>query len=196
MKRISKTVFLAIALLIGAQALALETIKLNPPNLERGFPVMKALSLRKTDRVFSPKELSLEDLSDLLWAAYGINRPDSGKRTAPSAHNAQDIDVYVCRKDGVYIYDAKENALLPVSDGDFRPLKTAPVFLIMVAKADSPYAKYNAAVISQNINIFCAGVGLATNTRASMDKPTLAKALKLNAEQQPLLNNPVGYLKE
>ncbi len=98
----------------------LKPIKLNPPNKKRGLPLMEALAVKASVTEWSDKELSLEDLSDLLWAANGINRPDSGKRTASSAQNAQDVDIYVFMKDGVYLYDAKAQELIPVIAGDFR----------------------------------------------------------------------------
>jgi nitroreductase len=98
---------------------ALQVIKLNEPNKTRGLPVMEALSVRASVREWSERELGLQDLSDLLWAANGINRPDK-RRTAASAMNAQDVDIYVFRKDGVYVYDAGNHALVPVVEGDQR----------------------------------------------------------------------------
>jgi nitroreductase len=103
-----------------AQAPELETIKLNEPNKKRGLPIMEAFSVRASIREWSERELSAQDLSDLLWAANGINRPDIKKKTAPSAMNAQDVDIYVFRKDGVYLYDASVHSLVPVIAGDQR----------------------------------------------------------------------------
>lgn len=123
---------LAPALTWGA-AQDLKTIKLNEPNKTRGLPVMEAFSLRASVREWSDKDLSLQDLSDLLWAANGINRPD-GRRTAPSAMNAQDVDIYVFMKDGAYKYDAAAHALVPVSPGDHRDA-------IMMARPGGPGAK-------------------------------------------------------
>jgi hypothetical protein len=97
----------------------LKKIQLNNPDKNRGSSVMKALSDRRSDRAYADKALSLQDLSDLLWAANGINRPD-GKRTAPSALNKQDIDIYVIMKEGAYLYDAKSNSLQPIAKGDHR----------------------------------------------------------------------------
>jgi hypothetical protein len=111
---------LLLPLLIWAQAQEPKTIKLNEPNKKRGLPVMEVLSVRASAREWSDQELSLQDLSDLLWAANGINRPESGKRTASSAMNAQDVDIYVFRKDGAYLYDASRHALNLVVAGDFR----------------------------------------------------------------------------
>lgn len=110
-------------------------IVLNAPNRERGLPVMKALDVRASVREWSSEKLSIQDLSDLLWAANGINRPSEGKRTAPSAQNAQDISIYVFMEEGAYLYDAVKSLLVPVAAGDHRDLagKTdAPVTLVLV----------------------------------------------------------------
>ena len=139
MRKIS---FLLTALLFISvmSAQDLKVIKLNAPDKTRGTAVMKAFSDRHSDREFASKELSAQDLSDLLWAANGINRTD-GKRTAPSALNKQDIDVYVIMKDGAYLYDAKAHALNPIAKGDHRGavgagqdfVKEAPVSLVLVS---------------------------------------------------------------
>lgn len=194
-------------------AQGLQAIKLNSPDKNRGTAVMKALSDRHSDREFSPKAIELQDLSDLLWAANGVNRAD-GKRTAPSAMNRQEIDVYAVRADGAYLYDAQSHTLKPVAEGDHRAavagqqdfVKTAPLCLVMVINLDklgdaaNEQTKLMGAVdagnVSQNINLFCAGVGLSTVPRASMDKAELKKVLKLGDNQLPLMNNPVGYPKK
>ena len=110
---------LIVTVLSWAPAQELNSIKLNEPNKKRGIPVMEALSLRASVREWSEKDLSLQDLSDLLWAADGINRADK-RRTAPSATNAQDVDIYVFMKNGVYLYDAANSELKPVLAGDHR----------------------------------------------------------------------------
>ncbi len=97
-----------------------KTSKLNEPNKKSGLPVMEALAVRASATDWSEKDLSLQELSDLLWAANGINRPDSGKKTAPSAMNAQDVDIYVFMKDGVYLYEAKSHSLAQVASSDLR----------------------------------------------------------------------------
>ena len=171
---------------------AIETIRLNAPDKQRGESVMQALAKRQSTRTFSDKQLSLQDLSDLLWAANGINRPESGKRTAPSAMNKQDVKIYVCTEKGNYYYDAKSHTLLPISEGDVRPLK-APVCLILVTDTDDTWAALDAGIVSQNISIFCAGTGMATVPRGSMDKEQLRQALKLKDAQCLMLNHPVGY---
>jgi nitroreductase len=112
-------ILLVVPALTWGQAPDLKTIKLNEPSRERGLPFMKALSVRASVREWPDKDIGLQDLSDLLWAANGINRPD-GKKTASSAMNAQDVDIYAFMKDGVYLYDAAAQALVPVLAGDHR----------------------------------------------------------------------------
>ena len=126
---------------LSVSAQDLSAIRLNSPSADRGKTIMATLHERHSDRVFDTKELSLQDLSDLLWAANGVNRPGEKKRTAPSAMNRQEIDLYVFNKDGVYKYDAFSNTLQPVASGDHRQLiagaqdfvLSAPVSLLMVA---------------------------------------------------------------
>ena len=203
---------IACLMAVNLHAQGLQAIKLNPPDKTRGSVLMKAFADRHSDREFNPKELGLQDLSDLLWAANGVNRQD-GKRTAPSAMNRQEIDVYVIRADGAYLYDAPAHTLQPVAEGDYRPavagrqdfVKTAPVCLVMVIdleKLGDPSVEQtrlmgavDAGIVSQNVNLFCAGVGLSTVPRASMEQDELRKALKLKDTQLPIMNNPVGYPK-
>jgi SagB-type dehydrogenase family enzyme len=205
-----------------AQAQELQTIKLNEPNKKRGLPMMEALSVRASVRDWSPQEVALQDLSDLLWAANGINRPDSKKRTASSAQNAQDVDIYVFLEDGVYLYDAAGQALVPVAAGDHRqevvappagppgakpgtPPTPAPVLIVLVSdvsrfRGGTPELKkewgaIDTGIVSQNIALFCAATGLATRPRASMDRDKIRTLLKLKDTQFPMLNHPVGHSK-
>jgi SagB-type dehydrogenase family enzyme len=191
----------------------LKVIKLDAPDKAGGVPVMKVFNSRKSDREFAPGKLKAKDLSNLLWAANGVNRTD-GKRTAPSAVNAQDVDVYVILEEGAYLYDAKAHALNPVAVGDYRGavaggqdfVKTAPLCLVLVSdltrlsKTPDESTRLTGAVdvgiVSQNINLACAGLGLATVPRGSMDKAALQKALKLKDTHLILINNPVGYPKK
>ncbi len=191
-----------------------KAIVLNQPDKTRGLPYMEAMSLRASVREFDATALKLQDLSDLLWAANGINRPDEGKRTAPSAMNAQDIDIYVLMESGIYLYDPKEHLLEPVVDGDHRMLVAgrqvevaeAPVICLLVsdisrfrAGEDSlklVWAAMDAGIVSQNINIFCAATGLTTRPRATMDQEKLREILELKDSQHLMLNNPVSYRKE
>lgn len=196
-----------------SQAQEIQPIKLLPPQTEGGKPLMEVLKARKSSRDFSPKELPLQVLSNLLWAANGINRPDSGKRTAPSAMDMQEIDIYVAKTDGLYLYDPKKNILIPVLAGDIRALTgkqpfvaDAPVNLILVAdvakmssvsESDMPYyAAADAAFVSENIYLYCASEGLATVVREWIEKPALAQAMNLRPEQQVIFAQTVGYPKE
>ena len=193
---LSVCVFLS-SLITGCSQ-TLEPIALSAPDMTRQATLMQAFAQRQSTREFSPKMLSKQDLSDLLWAANGINRPESGKRTAPSAMNRQDIEIYVCLEKGAYFFDHKENALLPVTDRDIRTMKEAPVCLILVAKGtgDQTWGAVDAGIVSQNISLFCAGAGLATVPRGSMDTGGIIRALRLSGDRTPLLNHPVGYFRK
>jgi len=171
---------------------------------------MQALGLRATSRAFAPDPIPAQTLANLLWAAWGINRPADGKRTAPSARNWQEIDLMVVRADGTFLYDAAANRLLPVAAGDHRALtgvqsfvKDAPLTLLLVAdtsrmkgtEKDPEQRQWiwaDAGFISQNIYLFCASEGLATGVRALVDRPALAKALGLKDHQVILLAQCVG----
>jgi len=191
----------------------LQTIDLPKPQTDGGKPLMQALKERSSLREFSPEKLSPQMLSNLLWAAFGINRPDSGRRTAPTASNRQEIDIYVAMAEGLYLYDAKAHQLQPVLAEDLRALtgtqpfvRDAPVNLIFVAdfskmgkSSDENKVFYSAAdtgFISQNVYLFCASEGLATVVRGSVDKPGLAAAMKLRPEQRVILAQTVGYPKK
>ena len=195
-------IFASLLLVVTMYAQDLKAIKLSSPDKNRGSSIMKALSDRHSDREYAAKELSLQDLSDLLWAANGINRPDK-----------QDIDIYVIMKEGAYLYDAKANSLQPIAKGDHRAavagsqdfVKSAPVSLVLVSDlsrfgniADHTklMAAVDAGIVCQNINIFCAATGLATVPRATMDQAALKRILKLTDSQLPIMNNPVGYPRE
>lgn len=212
-----KIVVLSISLIFmsgASSAQKLESVKLKPPRLDRGLTVMRALEARASAQEFGGRKLSLQDLSDLLWAANGVNRPHSGKRTAPSAMNAQDIDVYLLLEEGAYRYDAPGHQLEPVAKGDFRPLAAgrqdkfagAPAVCLLVSDVsrfrhgdDSlkmVWAAEDAGIVSQNIALFCAGAGLATRPRASMEADKLRRALNLAPTQHPMLNCPVSYLEK
>jgi nitroreductase len=197
---------------LNSAAQDLKPVKLPPPQTDGGRPLMQVLKDRKSTREFGPGTLSPQTLSNLLWAAFGINRPD-GRRTSPSAMNWQEMSIYVATPEGVYIYDAKDNALNPVLGGDFRAatgtqayVKDAAVNLVYVSDlsktgdAASPEAEmYTAAdvgFIAQNVYLYCASEGLATVVRASIDKPALAKTLNLQPLQKIILAQSVGYPKK
>jgi SagB-type dehydrogenase family enzyme len=216
MKSFSAGRMLSIVLLIGAAlALAQEPKLLNlpKPRTEGGRPLMEVLKDRKSSRAFSSKELPPQVLSNLLWAAFGVNRPESGKRTAPSAVNWQEIDIYVAIADGLYLFDAKGHALKLVIPEDIRALtgtqafvREAPVDLVFVADfskmgraGDADKVFYSAAdtgFISQNVYLYCASEGLATVVRGLVDRQTLAKKMGLRPDQKIILAQTVGYPKK
>ncbi len=173
-----------------------QTIKLFAPSQTGGKTVIEALWERKSTREFSPEKLTPQELADLLWAANGVNRPKEGKRTAPSAMNKQDVEVYVCFPDGCYRYDAPSHTLIQTSTVDARPLKTAPLCLVLVSDKDFKYAAMDVGIVSQNISLYCAAFNLATVARGSMDAGELAKALNLPEGRVPYLNHPVGHIKK
>jgi nitroreductase len=185
-------------------------ILLLSPRLDLPAPLMKALKDRRSSRDFAETPLDLRLLSDLLWAADGVNRADSGKRTAPTAMNRQDLEVYAATADGLYLYDAKAHALAPVSSEDLRALTghqgfagKAPLDLVYVSDlGDVPgtdreakllMAGAHAGFVSQNVYLFCAAAGLATVVRAYIDKPKLAAAMKLGADHVIVLAQTVGF---
>jgi nitroreductase len=195
--------------IVSAQAQ--RPIELKPPMASNSF--LQLLAKRSSSREFSPEPLPVNILAGLLWAAFGINRPESGKRTAPSAVNRQEIDIYVAAANGLYLYDAKSSALKPILADDLKALtgrqayvKEAPLGLIYV----SDYAKfergteeeklfYSAAdtgFISENVYLYCASEGLATVVHMVSDKPVLAKAMKLRPEQKIVLAQSIGYPKK
>jgi SagB-type dehydrogenase family enzyme len=203
----------AVAVVVAQEtkAPAAKAVPLPKPVTEGGKPLMEVLKSRQSARAFSPKKLPDQVLSNLLWAACGVNRPD-GKRTAPSAMNWQEVDVYVATADGLWLFDPKEHALKPVVAQDVRALtgtqdfvKDAPLNLVYVAdfsrmsrvpEADKQrWAAADTGFISQNVYLFCASEGLATVVRGMIDKPALAKAMNLRPEQQIILAQTVGYPK-
>jgi len=196
-----------------ASAQDLGSIRLLEPQMEGGRPLMQVLKDRKSSRAFSTEQLPVQVLSNMLWAAFGINRPDSGKRTAPSARNWQEIDIYVATADGLYLHEAKGHMLRRVLAEDIRGLTgrqpfvgEVPVNLIYVADfsrmggaTDEDKVLYSAAAtgfISQNVYLYCASEGLATVVRGLVDRSALAKAMKLRSDQKVILAQSVGYPKK
>jgi hypothetical protein len=186
-----------------------KTLELPRPRREGGMPLFGALNLRHSTREYAERGVSRQTLSDLLWAAFGINRP-SGDRTAPYWRHVMVIDVYVAMADGVWIYEPKAHALLPHLPDDIRAqtglqdfVGTAPLNLVYVAHGErmtdiSPddrrlYSAVDAAFIGQNVYLFCASEGLATVFRGAVDYAKLARALKLPDEQFVTFAQTVGY---
>jgi len=215
-----KKIFLSLAIVCcfvcSSIAQELSQIKLLPPDLKGGKLLMQSLKERKTSRSFSTRKLPVEVLSNLMWAACGINRPDIGKRTAPSARNWQEIDVYVAMEEGLYVYEVKSHSLKPVLKSDLRRDTTAflqpsrssvagaPLQLIYVADYSKMsfdtndedkkiYSSADTGFIAQNVYLYCASEGLATVVRAMVDKDALSKAMKLRDKQKIILVQAVGY---
>lgn len=200
------TLMLSVAL----NAQELSSIKLNTPDLNRGAGIMKAFANRKSVNEYSNKMLSLDDLSDLLWAANGINRPEEGKRTAASALDKQDVMIYTFTTEGVHLYDAKKHELMPIVKGDHRKLfgerGMAPLIVLLVTdiakfgERGTPdtakeWGAIDIGLVSQNIALFCSGNDIDTRPRASMDREAIKRLLGLTNSQLPMLNHAVGYAK-
>jgi SagB-type dehydrogenase family enzyme len=190
-------------------AQVLETVKLPEVQKTGGMSLMEALQNRESQREYSNKDLSLQQMSNLLWAAYGINRAN-GYRTAPSARTVHEYDIYIIKPEGWYVYDAKEHAMLKMGNEDLREfagtqdfVKTAPVNLVFVANMDKMasfneemqkfYSAADVGYISQNVYLWCASEGLATIVRGQIDKPKAKEVLKLKPNQQVILAQTVGY---
>lgn len=216
MKIISKQcAVIAVTLMVAGACYAdeLQPVQLLAPDTTGGKPLMQVLKERKSTRQYDSRDLPVQALSDLLWAACGVSRPATGYRTAPTARNMQEIDVYVAMAKGLYLYDAGAHMLVPVLAGDMRAVtgeqpfvKDAPVNLIFVADlakmkgmdaaAMDLYAATDTGYISENVYLYCASAGLGTVVRGWVNKPALAKAMKLRPDQRIILAQTVGYVKE
>jgi nitroreductase len=185
-------------------SLLAQSIELPAPQKTGGMPLMEALSKRATSRKFDSRELTPQQLANLLWAGFGVSRPD-GRRTAPSASNAQENDIYVLLRQGAYVYDAAQHRLQPVIAEDLRPLarSEAPVTLLYVAdlakrtsgsiESKKSVACIDSGFISENVYLFYASEGLATGYRGGFDRAALAAKLNLRPDQEIIAVQPVGY---
>jgi SagB-type dehydrogenase family enzyme len=190
-----------------ANARAAQSIPLPPPQLDDPATLMQALKARRSTRAFAQRPLPAQVLSNLLWATLGVNRPETGGRTAPSAHNRQEIDVYVALAEGAYLYDAKAHALSLTVAEDLRAQTgmqdfagSAPVNLVYVADLGKVgaaggefYAATDTGFVSQNAYLYCAAAGLATVVRGWVDRDALGRSLKLRRDQRVMLAQTVGY---
>jgi SagB-type dehydrogenase family enzyme len=191
--------------------LAAQDIKLPDPQRSGGMPLMDALNKRQSTREFSERDIDKQTLSNLLWAGWGFNR-ETGKRTAPSSQNLQEMDIYVVRHDGFYLYDAKNQSLIKLGEDDLRGatgtqnfVGGAPLNLVFVADLDKakaknledvPTASYaNTGFIAQNIYLYCASAGLAAVVRGSFPSE-LGNKLKLMEHQRIILCQTIGWPKE
>lgn len=201
-----------IAVFCSIVAQDMKSIQLPAPEKSGGMPLMEALSSRASSRTFSEKELSLQDLSNLLWAAWGISRPENGRRTAPSANNRQDIEIYAALPSGVYLYDAQSHSLVLHMEKDIRDktgrqefVGKAPLNLIYVSDYNKLsgndeqkifYSANHTGYISQNVYLYCASAGLNTVVRALVDRDMLKAELGLPENKYITLCQTVGYPSE
>lgn len=189
-----------------------DIIVLNAPVTNRGLTVMSALSHRASVVEFDTTSISHQDMSDLLWAANGINRPETGKRTASSAMNAQDIDVFIFNETGVYLYNAQGHILELVAKGDNRVVFSGdeagtnpPIICLLVSDMSRfgtgdnlqklEWAAIDAGIVAQNILLFCTSIDMTGRPRSGMNRKLIKELLGLNDSQLPLLNIPVSYKK-
>ena len=192
-----------------ARAAEPQSVVLPPPRTEGGLPLMQALARRRSGRAYADRTLRPQTLSDLLWAAFGVNRPDGG-RTAPSWHGLMVTDLYVAAADGTWLYDPKRHRLLARGSADLRShtgtqdfAGRAALNLVYVAHGERmteldpaerrAMAAADAGVIGQNVYLFCASEGLATVLRAAVDGTALARRLALPASQFVTFAQSVGY---
>ncbi len=198
---------------VSISAEELSPVKLPAPSINMNYSLEKAFRERRSNRSFSDKEISLQDLSNILWCANGINRPESGGRTYPSAMNKQDIEIYVFLENGAYYYDYKKNILQPVSAGDFRArlgsqayVATAPLNLIYVSdisklsfERDKDMKLLTAGIdaghCSQNVYLYCSAAGIGSVVRTSVDRKVIGSILKLKGGSMAIMGHTIGYAK-
>ncbi|MDL2296963.1 SagB/ThcOx family dehydrogenase [Bacteroidales bacterium OttesenSCG-928-E04] len=204
-----KKILTTISILLVVFTINAQDIKLPAPNKKGGKPLMEALAERKSNREFADKALSEQQLSDLLWAANGISRED-GRKTAPSARNMQQIEIYIFLEKGTYLYDAKENKLTMMKGGDNRKevtsqsfAQTAPALLVFVANYDkmgnmddearNMYGATDCGNVSQNVYLYCSSTGLNTVAIGYINREAIQKLLGYNGKA--ILGQVVGFPK-
>ena len=198
----------SMSVVLSAVAAEMKPVQLPQPDLDQTKSLAQALKERKTTRQFATTGLSEQTLSNVLWAGFGINRSESGRRTAPSAKNWQEIDIFVATSAGIYRYDAKGNTLIPVVMGDNHaltysqsPFKDAPVHLVYIADlekmsgdeaAKMVLAGMDTGFVAQNVYLYCATAGLNTGFRVTLHKEKLAETLKLRPTQKIMGAQSIG----
>lgn len=204
MKKTLVTTVCLLGMAVGLQAQECKALPKVEKNVK--MTLFESLDQRASVREYADRQVPDEMLSQVLWAACGVNRPEDGRITAPSAINAQDITVYVCRADGAWRYDPRQHALVKVTDKDLRPsiagfqefAATAPVNLVLVSdvskvRGNQLLGAMDAGYVSENICLACTALGLATVPRHTMDRETVSADLQLGENEVLMLNHPVGY---
>lgn len=183
-------------------------IELPQPEVEALAPLGMTLQRRQSVRTFSEDEIPMEQLSTILWAAYGINRPEEQRRTVPSARNVQELNIYLFNKDGVYLYNAEKNILEPIANGDYRSsisrqphFKQAPYAIVIAVdynrmkdfddEGRNFFSAVDAGYVSQDIYLACASFDLGTVACGAIERDKLNELLKLN-NGKALLAHPIG----
>ena len=210
MKRITTLLAVALLSLAACAQKAPKTIQLLEPSYDEGLTLMQALKERKSSSGFTDREIPLQDLSNILWAAVGVNRPD-GRRTSPTGSNRQEIEVYAFFKTGAYYYNAQEHRLELVKEGDFRALtgrgEAAGAVLDLLFFADTDKTKgenpdgggaatvsyVDVGYVSQNVYLACANAGLGSRARGGWDQKQLTETLGLPQSLVAVLGQTVGY---
>ncbi|MCR5276497.1 MAG: SagB/ThcOx family dehydrogenase [Bacteroidales bacterium] len=211
-----KLLTLAAVLVISLTACAQKApkvIRLLEPSYNEGLTLMQALKERKSSQGFTEKEISLQDLSNILWASVGVNRPD-GKRTAPTGSNRQEIEVYAFFKSGAYYYNYKDHTLELVKEGDWRSLTgrrgadEAYLNLLFFADTDKTAGEnppgggaatvsyVDVGYVSQNVYLACANAGIGSRARGGWDQQKLTETLGLKPSLVVVLGQTVGYCDE
>ena len=176
----------------------LATVKiLPPPDTTGGIPLMAALANRKATRSFSGKSFTDDIVGNMLWAGFGVNRPD-GRRTAPTARNVQDIDVYILLSDGAWRYEGKDHSLINVLKDDIRHVAgNGDAIILYVVDTTKSYNDLTPAMhagsIYQNVGLYCASVGLNNVVRVSFDSSSLSKAMNLPSTSKIIVSQAVGF---
>jgi len=207
-----KQVFLCLTLLIaqlGAFAQDNAVIKLPEPQLDKGKPLMQALKSRQSIRAYSDRDIPLQEMANLLWAANGINRKDVNRRTVPTSQNKQEIEIYLSNKEGLFLYDARQHSLVTIHNRDIRAMTgmqpyvaTAPANIVIVAnlakmgsdrQANLQTAHIDAGFVSQSIYLYCASENMATVVRGSVDREKLTAEMELGPDFYIVVAQTVGY---
>ncbi len=210
MKRIFSTLaFIAFICTLSFAQGAPKTIKLLPPTYDEGMTLMQALKNRKSSKGFTEKEISLQDISNMMWAALGVNRPD-GKRTAPTGSNRQEIELYAFFKTGAYYYNYKDHTLELVAEGDHRSItgradaQKAYLNLLFIADSDktgpghrpgdaNTVSYVNVGYVSQNVYLYCANAGIGSRARGGWNQQKVVETLGLKETMIVVLGQTVGY---